>query len=196
MVSDGGGGNTKFFKLISEYQPLQGIWINEKCLRTLNPVDPCRYIYIWSCSTHSLKALRNTLYRSQPNQSRSLKYDDCSFGWKDMESIYLRDLGRVSNNVGPRTNIVKHTIYLDKHTMMNAGYAKQVFSDKTICESISYLSMMLQAKTSTDTVYESQWHKFTHHLNQLKNQLKRIQHVPLSQVWYFYIIKYLYMAFI
>ena len=173
MVSDGGGGNTKFFKLISEYQPLQGIWINEKCLRTLNPVDPCRYIYIWSCSTHSLKALRNTLYRSQPNQSRSLKYDDCSFGWKDMESIYLRDLGRMSNNVGPRTNIVKHAIYLDKYTMMNAGYAKQVFSDKTICESISYLSMMLQAKTSTDTVYESQWHKFTHHLNQLEKSVEK-----------------------
>ena len=113
-----------------------------------------------------------------------------------MESIYLRDLGRVSNNVGPRTNIVKHAIYLDKYTMMNAGYTKQLFSEKTICESISYLSMMLQVKMSTDTVYESQWHKFTHHLNQLKKSVERKLHVPLSQVWHFYIIKYLYMAFI
>ena len=47
--------------------------------------------------------------------------------------------------------------------MMNAGYTKQVFSDKTICESISYLSMMLNVKISTTKVYKSQWHKFTHH---------------------------------
>ena len=52
MVSDGGGGNTKFFKLISEYQPLQGIWINEKCLRTLNRVDPTRYIYTFGHALH------------------------------------------------------------------------------------------------------------------------------------------------
>ena len=45
MVSDGGGGNTKFFNIISEYQPLNGKWIDGKCLRTLNPIDPTRYIY-------------------------------------------------------------------------------------------------------------------------------------------------------
>ena len=55
--------------------------------------------------------------------------------------------------------------------MMNAGYAKQVFSDKTICESISYLSMMLNVKISTAEVYKSQWHKFTHHWEQMNKAL-------------------------
>ena len=88
-----------------------------------------------------------------------------------METIYVRDSERVSNYLGPRTNIVKHAIYLDKYTMMNAGYAKQVFSDKTICESISYLSMMLHVKISIEEVYESQWHKFTHHWQQMNKCL-------------------------
>ena len=66
---------------------------------------------------------------------------------------------------------MKHAIYLDNYTMMNAGYAKQVFSDKTICESISYLSMMLNVKIVPDGVYQSQWHKFTHHWDQMNKAI-------------------------
>ena len=64
IVSDGGGGNTKFFNMISNYKPLKAKWISKECLSTINPVDPSRKIYIWSCSTHSLKALRNNLFRT------------------------------------------------------------------------------------------------------------------------------------
>ena len=35
IVSDGGGGNTKFFNMISEYKPGKSKLMNNKCLRTL-----------------------------------------------------------------------------------------------------------------------------------------------------------------
>ena len=171
IVSDGGGGNTKIFNMISEYNPGKSKWMNNKCLRTLNPVDPSRYIYIWSCSTHSLKALRNNLYRSQPNLSRSLKFNNSSFGWKEMGNIYLRDVNRLDCNIGARTDIVKHAIHLDKYTLMNANYAKQVFSDKTICEVISHLSVMLQVKLTPIRDDMSQWHKFICHWKQLDSNV-------------------------
>ena len=53
-----------------------------------------------------------------------------TFGWKDIETVYIRDMDRVANNVGQRTDIVKHAIFLDKYTMMNASYTKQIFQKK------------------------------------------------------------------
>ena len=71
--------------------------------------------------------------------SRSLKYDDAIFGWKEIEKIYTRYSEQLKMQSERRTDIVKYVIYLDKYTKMNASYAKQVFSDKTICEVISHL---------------------------------------------------------
>lgn len=39
MASDGGGGNTNFFIMITDDKSLQGKWITKKCFLTLNPVD-------------------------------------------------------------------------------------------------------------------------------------------------------------
>ena len=60
-----------------------------------------------------------------------------TFRWTDIEIVYIRDMDRVANNVGQRTNIVKHAVFLDKYTMMNASYAKQFFSEK------QYASLLL-----------------------------------------------------
>ena len=79
-----------------------------------------------------------------------------------MESIYMRNLQRITDNLGTRTDIVKHAIMLDKYKMMNTSYAKQVFSI-FFGEVISYLSGMLQVKISIVCVYMSQWHKFIDH---------------------------------
>ena len=45
----------------------------------------------------------------------------------------MRDNERVQKNKCRRTDVVRHAINLDKYTMMNAAYAKQPFSEKTIC---------------------------------------------------------------
>ena len=61
---------------------------------------------------------------------------------------------------GRRTNIEKYTIALDQYTIMNATYAKQPFSEKTICEVIEHLSVQLITKIPKYTMFPSQWHKF------------------------------------
>ena len=126
-----------------------------------NPIDPFRCIYFWSCGTHSMKSIRNNLFRSQPKLARDFTKKGIKFGWKHVEDIFLRDEERVKCDKGRRTDIVKHAIQLDKYTLMNAGYAKQPFSEKSISEVISHLSIHLHIKIDTNVPYESQWHKFS-----------------------------------
>ena len=80
-------------------------------------------------------------------------------------------MNRVDCDIGARTDIVKHTIHLDKYTLMNANYAKQDFLDKTICEVISHLSVMLQVKLTPTQDDMSQWHKFIRYWKQLDNKI-------------------------
>ena len=63
----------------------------------INPYETSRRVFFWSCGTHSLKAMRNNLYRSQPNMARNLRKSDVHFGWKDIETILLRDEARTTN---------------------------------------------------------------------------------------------------
>ena len=135
IVSNGSGGNTSFFKLINGNHSLQGKWISKEFLRTTNHVDCTRSIYIWSCATRSLKALRNNLFRSQLKLTRKLRNNGTIFGRKDVDAIYMRDSQRTDNNLIARTDIVKYAIVLDEFTMMNASYAKQIFSEKLYVKS-------------------------------------------------------------
>ena len=57
VVSDGVGGNTKFFYTLCDNLPMNPPWPVIAAIRCLNPVDPYRYIYFMSCFTHSLKVL-------------------------------------------------------------------------------------------------------------------------------------------
>ena len=91
IVSDGGGGNEKFFRSIVENSTPVEDWSSNKNISFINPIDVSRRIYVWSCGTHSLKAVRNNLYRSQPNLARNLRNKKVYFGWKNVERIYLRD---------------------------------------------------------------------------------------------------------
>ena len=64
VVSDGGGGNENFFRQMADNSPMIGPWPNDKSVSFVNPCDTVRKIYVWSCGTHSLKSMRNNLYRS------------------------------------------------------------------------------------------------------------------------------------
>ena len=72
----------------------------------------------------------NTLFRNQYRFSRNSRNNGAMFGWKVVEDIYMRDHKRTDNNLGARTDIVKHAIALDSYTMMNAAYTRHVLSDK------------------------------------------------------------------
>lgn len=41
-----------------------------------------------------------------------------------MEENFIRDNGCVQNNKGRMTDLVRHAINLDKHTIMNGTYVK------------------------------------------------------------------------
>ena len=119
IVSDGGGGNTEFFRMLCDNLPVETHWPGKASIICLNPVDKSRYIYFISCSTHGLKAVRNSLFRSQLKLSRSLQLTVIDFGWREMELIFMKYNDCVQKNKGRRTDLLRHAINLDKYTTMD-----------------------------------------------------------------------------
>ena len=65
FVSDAGGSNARLFKLLRGMTDVpKGGWLPIDSVRTRNPYDPNRFISLFHCSTHDLKAMRNALYTS------------------------------------------------------------------------------------------------------------------------------------
>ena len=60
-------------------------------------------------------------------------------------------------------------MYLDSFTMMNATYAKQPFSSKTISEVLSYFSVRCNVKYPMKSKFQSEWHKFWEFTHLLKD---------------------------
>ena len=82
LVCNGGGGNSKFIWLLRCNLPGLHVWPDSDNDYWTYPLYYNRHMYIWSCATHSLKATRNTLYRSQHKLSRKLTRKHVTFGWK------------------------------------------------------------------------------------------------------------------
>ena len=158
LVCDGGGSNESFLHSIVENFNLDVELPDEDSLSFVNPLDKKRRIYIWSCGTHSQKALRNNLYRSRNGGTKKLCISSVTFGWKQVQTIYERDEQRALRNEYTRTDVVQQTINLDSFTMMNATYAKQPFTSKTICEVFKHISTMLNVKLPYSNQYSSEWH--------------------------------------
>ena len=171
LVCDGGGSNESFIKKIVEKFDLDKEHTDIDSVSMIHPLDNNRRIFIWSCGTHSLKAIRNNLFRSKQNGTRNLKMNDCHFGWKDVEAIYMRDENRALAGDFRRTDIVKQTICLDSFTMMNAAYAKHIFTSKTISEVLSHISTQVNVTLDTSKVYKSEWHKFSDHASTLEETI-------------------------
>ena len=57
--------------------------------------------------------------------------------------------------------------------MMNATYANKSFTDKTICDIMSYISSRLIIKLNNNKEFDSEWHKYTYHCAQLKTSIHK-----------------------
>ena len=123
--------------------PILGLWSPQEPILFVNLVYITRKIYIWSCVTYSLKAIRNSISRSQPKHSRNLKVDNIYFGWKDVEQINVRDKARLKNDSKCRKDVNKNSVNIDQYIMMNAEYMKSFFTDKTVTEVLSYPTIYL-----------------------------------------------------
>ena len=100
--------------------------------------------------------MRNNIYSGQPKLLRDFRMHSLSFGWKQMEEIFVKYNERVKLEKGKRSDIVRYAVLLDKYTLMNATYVKQPFSEKTISEVISHLSLMLRTNIDTNITFKSQ----------------------------------------
>ena len=174
LVCDGGGSNESFLHKIVEKLCFEGKIIDMKSVSMIHPFDSTRRIFFWSCGTHSQKATRNNLFRSKLKGSKNLRLNKYHFGWNEVESIYKRDDERFKNNNYKKTDIVKQTIYLDSFTMMNATYAKQPFTSKTISEVLSYLSVRCCVKFPERDLFQSEWHKFNKYSTMLESPIEKM----------------------
>ena len=180
VVCDGGGSNMSFLHKIVEVFDFDREKIDEKSVSMIHPFDTNRRIYFWSCGTHSLKAVRNNLFRSKLNGTKNLELNNSHFGWSDVETIYSRDEDRFKAGNYKRTDIVNQTVYLDSFTMMNATYAKQPFSSKTISEVLSYFSVRCNVKYPMKSKFQSEWHKFWEFTHLLKPQIVKLSIAKLT----------------
>ena len=180
VVCDGGGSNMSFLHKIVEFLDFDSEVIDEKTVSMIHPFDTNRRIYFWSCGTHSQKAIRNNLFRSKINGTKNLKLNNSHFGWSDVETIYSRDEDRFKKGNYKRTDIVNQTVYLDSFTMMNATYAKQPFSSKTISEVLSYFSVKCNVKYPLKSKFPSEWHKYFEFTQLLKPAIDKISIAKLS----------------
>ena len=70
--------------------------------------------------------------------------------------------------------MVQQTISLDSFTMMNATYAKQPFTSKTIAEVLGYFSIKCNVKFEIGKDYKSEWRKFNELTQMLQPQIDKL----------------------
>ena len=144
FVSDAGGNNARLMTLLRENNDVgDDAWAPDNCIRCKNPVDSTRFIYLWHCSVHLLKSLRNQLFASKGDGS-GVRYllsdDDIHITWRPIVDSYERD--KVSNAID-NARIPFGAINLDKWSLMNVRYAKAVFSKAAVTEMINFVASKL-----------------------------------------------------
>ncbi|KAL7524394.1 hypothetical protein ACHAWF_004194 [Thalassiosira exigua] len=123
----------------------KGGWLPSEAVRTANPYDPSRYIYLYHCSTHDLKATRNALFTSwtKKGKKRFLDENDIQIGKAVVDQCFQRDKQRLLRGAAPLSEVKETTVNLNKWSKMDASEAKRPFSWKTLCEISSHIYQLL-----------------------------------------------------
>ena len=142
FVCDAGGGNARLMKLLrGNVNVPEGAWLPEAMIRTVNPYDPTRYIYLFHCSTHDLKAMRNQLYTSWTKEGKKkfLCVNGEKIGKALLEATFERDRQRELRNHAPKSEVRESTVILNNWSKMNVKEAKRTTSEKTLAENAAHL---------------------------------------------------------
>ena len=150
FVCDAGGSNARMMKLLRGNKPLpEGSWLEPVMVRTKNPYDPNRYIYLFHCSTHDMKAMRNAFYASWTKggarQFRDI--DDTKIGKGIIDKCYQRENERESRHFKPISDVRWSTVNLNRWSKMNVSEALKIVKWKTLCETGMNLYDRLGVKT-------------------------------------------------
>jgi len=180
LVCDAGGNNARLMSLLRESGllfPTQA-WVGEESVRTVNPYDSSRYIYLIHCATHDLKAVRNALFISWVhNGAREFLSDDGNrIGKAILEGCYKRDAARLLRGTAPQTTISKDTIVLNRWSKMNVSHAKKCFEWKTLCEIADHLYKELGVMTDDGRlkVKDSETGNKVGYMVKVADELKRL----------------------
>jgi len=151
MVCDGGGNNARLMSLLRESGaafPTEA-WVGEDAVRTKNPYDKSRYIYLFHCATHGLKSMRNALFVSWiPGGPREFLCEDGNrIGRAVLDECFARETERRRRGTAPQTNLGEATIHLNRWSKMNVFHAKKCFEWKTLAEIADHLYSELGVKS-------------------------------------------------
>ena len=144
LVSDAGSINSRLFRLLRTRLDVssEGAWLPADRIRTPNVYDPTRFIYLFHCTTHGLKAMRNQLYGSYSGNKGSkafLSLDDFGIHKGILKEAYERDKQRASR----RTRLDEASINPDAWSKMNVSPAMIASETKTLAELSDHLYKML-----------------------------------------------------
>ncbi len=144
LCFDAGGNNSRFFIDVHGYKKVgRNAWLNDEDCYIVHPLDPSRRIYIWFCTTHGMKAMRNQFLSSQPSGTKAFMDENgFSFGWPFIVKLYAKHLEREKETSGKCTSgvrLTEHVVNPNKSDKMNVKYAKIAFEDKTIAFGIEMI---------------------------------------------------------
>jgi hypothetical protein len=140
MVCDAGGSNAGLFTKLREKAVLEeGGWVSLDVVRTKNPWEPSRFVYLFHCATHDLKAMRNAFFTSwvKNGKRRFLDVDGTPIAKDVIYNCNTRDRARESRGASPQSEVQDSTVYLTTWSKMNVMEAKRVFSWKTLIKEIA-----------------------------------------------------------
>ena len=89
----------------------------------------------------------------------------------------MRNEESVKQKKGRRTDLMRHTISLDKSTTMNERYAIQ-----TVLEVLLPLSVMVKMKVDLNLPFQTQWYKCVHFSKQLKNDITNTTTIYIKEM--------------
>ena len=122
-------------------------WLREEDCSIPHTTDPNRRLYVWFCTTHILKALRNQFLSSHPSGKKAFQDPSgTNFGWAFIEKLYTKLQALEKENGGNVTNGVRlnaKAVSPNKGDKMNVSLAKIPFEWKTISFAISELAREL-----------------------------------------------------
>ena len=143
FVCDAGGNNTKLFRFLHEKNVItEGGWLPISKVQTRNPFQPLdRYINIFHCSTHDLKNIRNSLYKSwQKGGARELlDTNGVKIGRGIIEKCFWRDRQREIDNLAPILEVKEVAVILNKLSIMNISLTKCITSQTSLAGMTSNL---------------------------------------------------------
>ena len=149
LTLDAGGNNAKFVKyLLGQNNNLECGWLHKCWFRNVF-LNMESKIFVWFCSTHNLKSMRNQLKASSGSEKATRHFHDVEntyFGWSGVVNQWNDELIRMKRNNLRLTDLSIDAVNPDKWNKMRVTFAKAVFSKKTLSHGISHHSTLLNCE--------------------------------------------------